>query len=200
MNSDKPAEQKRGARSKSKRALRTKTSGVEVGTHTDAQAARTAAVSTKKLSVDPKRLNTTGEPERSSDRGSLVSYFRDIADIPTLKKEEEVMLAKEIEAATLAFRENMISIPWSAKEAVRIWNNLRAENRATGKMCESFGSGSPEGEDLGARVDASLQKIENLLQTREAQLEAGRTEAVGRTEKRISRVLKEADLLSLIHI
>lgn len=194
MNSDKPAEQKRGVRAKSKRALRTKTSGVEVGTDTDAQAVRTATVSTKKLSVDPKRLNTTGEPERSSDRGSLVSYFRDIAEIPTLKKEEEVMLAKEIEAATLSFRENMINIPWSAKEAVRIWNNLRAENRATGKMCESFGSGSPEGEDLGARVDASLQKIENLLEAREAQLEAGRTDAVAKTEKRAARVLKEADL------
>ena len=86
---------------------------IEIGTESDSQVAttvakvqvaKTVAKVSKGLSVDPKRLNTTGEAERSSDRGSLVSYFRDIAEIPTLTKEEEVLLAKEIEAATLEFR------------------------------------------------------------------------------------------------
>ena len=116
------------------------------------------------MRVDPRRLNTTGEAERSSDRGSLVSYFRDIAEIPTLLKEQEVLLAKEIEAATHELREGLVTVPWTACEAVRIWEGLRAENRATGKMCESFGSGSPEGEDLGARIDPVLGKIAGLPQ------------------------------------
>src|SRR5690554_1465427 len=35
---------------------------------------------------------------RDRERSALVSYFRDIASIPTLTKEHEVLLAKEIEA------------------------------------------------------------------------------------------------------
>ena len=167
--------------------------GVELGAETDAQALQQPkAVGSVK--VDPKRLNTVGEPERSSDRGSLVSYFRDIAEIPTLAKEQEVLLAKEIEAATLEFREGIVHIPWTAKEAVRVWNELRSENRATGKMCESFGSGSPEGEDLGARIDAVLGKIESLLKKREAAFAAGKRDLVERQERRAARLLKDADL------
>ena len=146
------------------------------------------------VSVDPRRLNTTGESQRSSERGALVSYFRDIADIPTLGKENEVLLAKEIEAATLAFRDGMMSVPWMAKESVRIWQGLKAENRATGKMCESFGSGSPEGEDLGARIDSILGKIEVLWRKRETALQAGKRDVVAKLERRMARLTKEADL------
>lgn len=170
---------------------------VEIGTESDVQVAKTVAKVakvSKGLSVDPKRLNTTGEASRSSDRGSLVSYFRDIAEIPTLTKEEEVLLAKEIEAATLEFREGMISIPWTATETVRIWNHLRSENRATGKMCEAFGSGSPEGEDLGALVDKVLGKIEVCLREREVLLAKPEVEGVERSEKKIVRLLREAEL------
>jgi RNA polymerase primary sigma factor len=144
--------------------------------------------------VDPRRLNTSGESTRSSERGALVSYFRDIAEIPTLGKEEEVLLAKEIEAATLAFREGMIRIPWTALEAVRIWRTLKAENRATGKMCEAFGSGSPEGEDLGARVDAILAKIEAFTHRREAARDSGKQQLMVTHERRMARMLREADL------
>jgi RNA polymerase primary sigma factor len=162
----------------------------ELGAETDGHAVRSVGG----VRVDPRRLNTTTESQRSSERGALVSYFRDIADIPTLGKEEEVLLAKEIEAATLAFRELITTIPWTAREAVRIWRNLKAESRATGKMCESFGSGSPEGEDLGAKVDAILGRIEALLGKRDAAFEAGKAETVAKHERRMARLLKEADL------
>ena len=135
--------------------------------------------------VDPKRLNTSSESTRSSERGALVSYFRDIAEIPTLGKEEEVLLAKEIEAATLAFRDGMLAIPWTSLEAVRIWRTLKAENRATGKMCESFGSGSPEGEDLGARVDAVLAKIEALVDKRDAVVASGKPKLIEAHERKM---------------
>jgi RNA polymerase primary sigma factor len=167
--------------------------GLELGTDTDVQALREP----RELDagrVDPRRLNTARESERSSERGSLVSYFRDIAAIPTLAKEQEVLLAKEIEAATLEFREGMIRVPWTAQEAVRVWQELRAENRATGKMCESFGSGSPEGEDLGGRIDAHMAKIEAQLRRREAALGGADADAVEKIERRASRLLKDADL------
>jgi RNA polymerase primary sigma factor len=166
---------------------------IELGAHTDGDAVQ-APQAVGALRVDPKRLNTTGESQRSSERGALVSYFRDIAEIRTLKKEEEVILAKEIEAATLAFRDGMVRVPWTAAEAVRIWQNLRAEGRATGKMCEAFGSGSPEGEDLGARIDTILGKIETLQARRAAALEAGKAELVSKQDARSARLLKEADL------
>ncbi len=161
--------------------------GSDLGADTDG-----AAV--KGIKVDERRLNTTKESQRSSERGALVSYFSDIAEIATLTKDQEVILAKEIEAATLGFREGMVSIPWTGMEAVRIWQGLKAEGRATGKMCESFGSGSPEGTDLGARVDGILGKIEALLLKRDAALEAGKADLVVKQEKRVSRLLKEADL------
>ncbi|MEN8184593.1 MAG: sigma-70 family RNA polymerase sigma factor, partial [Myxococcota bacterium] len=146
------------------------------------------------VKVDPRRLNTSGESTRSSERGALVSYFRDIAEIPTLGKEEEVLLAKEIEASTLAFREGMISVPWTSEETVRTWRQLKAENRATGKMCEQFGSGSPEGEDLGARIDGILGKLEAATLKREAAREAGKAQLVQTHERRMVRLLREADL------
>jgi RNA polymerase primary sigma factor len=173
--------------------LRSGGSEAELGLDTDADAVRESGP-IDRVRVRPERLNTQGESERSGERGSLVSYFRDIAQIPTLAKEQEVLLAKEIEAATLEFREGVIGVPWSAAEAVRIWQGLRAENRATGKMCESFGSGSPEGEDLGARIDLILGKIEAILVKREKAIEAGSREAVKKADLRAARLLKEADL------
>jgi RNA polymerase sigma factor (sigma-70 family) len=165
----------------------------ELGAETDDATVKSARA-IGGVRVDPRRLNTSGESTRSSERGALVSYFRDIAEIPTLGKEEEVLLAKEIEAATLAFREGMIRIPWTSVEAVRIWRTLKAENRATGKMCEQFGSGSPEGEDLGARVDAILSKIEALANKRQAALDAGKQPLMQTHERRMARLLREADL------
>ena len=167
--------------------------GHELGAETDTAALKNPR-SIGGVRVDPKRLNTTTESQRSSERGALVSYFRDIAEIPTLKKEEEVLLAKEIEAAVLAFREGMVAVPWTSMEAVRIWSGLKSENRATGKMCESFGSGSPEGQDLGAVIDGLLSKIQTQLERRAAAVSEGKLETVARHEKRAAKLLKEADL------
>jgi RNA polymerase primary sigma factor len=183
----------RRERSDEERGPRDAGSEAELGLDTDAEAVRESGP-IDRVRVRPERLNTQSESERSGERGSLVSYFRDIAQIPTLAKEQEVLLAKEIEAATLEFREGVIRVPWSSAEAVRIWQGLRAENRATGKMCESFGSGSPEGEDLGARIDLILGKIEAILAKREKALEAGSRDAVQKADVRAARLLKEADL------
>jgi RNA polymerase primary sigma factor len=62
------------------------------------------------------------------DRDPLVSYFGDIGGIPTLQREHEVLLAKEIEAATHEFRAAILSIPFTAEEAVRTWRTLLEQN------------------------------------------------------------------------
>jgi len=136
---------------------------------------------------------------RERERSALVSYFRDIAAIPRLTKEHEVLLAKEIEASTLAFREGMRGIPMTASEVIAIWRELKSEERVTGKMSESFGSGSPDGEDLTARVDDALSKVDALLRQREALASGSRRvkdgeKALERLDRRIGSALKEADL------
>jgi RNA polymerase sigma factor (sigma-70 family) len=165
----------------------------ELGQETDAQAVKQVR-SVGGVPVNPARSNTTSESQRSGERGALVSYFKDIAEIKTLGKEEEVLLAKEIEASVLGFREGMLSIPWTALEAVRIWRSLKSEGRATGKMCEQFGSGSPEGEDLGAKVDAILGRADQLLEKRAEAVAAGDAALVDKHNKRAVRLLKEVEL------
>ena len=139
------------------------------------------------------------EALRDRERSALVSYFRDIAAIPTLTKEHEVLLAKEIEASTLAFRDGMRSVPFVAAEVVAIWRNLKAEDRVTGKMSESFGSGSPDGEDLTVRVDTALSKVELCLKQREELVSGVKkikdpVTGLERLDRRIGQRLKDADL------
>jgi RNA polymerase primary sigma factor len=171
-----------------------------LGVETDAAAVRgsKALATSPPADSPPKAAKAAVESTRDRERSALVSYFRDIGSIPTLTKEHEVLLAKEIEACTLAFREGILSIPWTAAEVVGIWRRLKQEDRVTGKMSESFGSGSPDGEDLTGRVDAALSRVETLRRRQEMLLAGqgqGRDpEALVRLERRIARSLKDADL------
>jgi RNA polymerase primary sigma factor len=140
-----------------------------------------------------------GDDVRDRERSALVSYFRDIAAIPTLTKDHEVLLAKEIEASTLAFREGMRSIPLVADEVIAAWRELKGEERVTGKMSESFGSGSPDGEDLTAKVDEALSRVEKLLSQRQTVVTGGSrakdaAAALERVDRKIARALQDADL------
>ena len=137
-----------------------------------------------------------GDPDRPRERNALVSYFADIGSIPTLTKDQEVMLAKEIEAATLEVKQGILAVPYTAAESVRIWLKLQDDHRVTGKMSESFGSGSPEGEDRGAHVDAAHRRIQRWLARREALASeaGGQPEELARLDQKISRELAKADL------
>ncbi len=158
----------------------------ELGAETDG-----AALSRPEKIATPAARSSEEAPR---DRSALVSYFRDIASIPTLTKEHEVILAKEIEASTIAFREGMLSILLTAREVLRIWHGLKRDERVTGKMSESFGSGSPDGADLTAVVDVALAKVEKLLREREKLGRRADAAARERVERRIARGLKDADL------
>ncbi len=145
--------------------------------------------------IDPQHSNVDPDEEAARNRNTLVSYFNDIASIPTLKKEEEVMLAKEMEAATFEMRSGILSVPFTWREAVDIWRGLQAENRVTAKMSEAYGSGTPDGEERGERLDKGLKRVEQLL-VKHADLVTSKApkEKIARVEQSIQRALRDADL------
>jgi len=171
------------------------------------------AVATKAVATAPAKPAAIAKPtaakkpaarrdERTRDRSSLVSYFNDIGTIPTLTKEMEVVLAKEIEAATLDLKAGILSIPYTAKTTLETWHNLRAENRVTGKMSESFGSGSPEGEERSAHVDKGLQRTDKLYAEWCKLIEDPTENAASliKLEKKMAKALDGADLSMQIFV
>ncbi len=166
----------------------------ELGEETDPKMAARGHWSDSAV-TDPQHSNVDPDEEAARNRNTLLSYFNDIASIPTLKKEEEVMLAKEMEAATFEMRSGILSVPFTWREAVAIWRGLQAENRVTAKMSEAYGSGTPEGEERGERLDKGLKRVEQLLSKRADLLASkGPREKIARMEGSIQRALRDADL------
>ena len=145
--------------------------------------------------VDPEHSNVDPDEEVARNRNTLLSYFNDIASIPTLTKEQEVMLAKEMESATFEMRSGILSVPLTWREAITHWRALQAENRVTAKMSEAYGSGTPEGEERGERLDQAMQEVEALLDKYEAAGGHKRPqEGTAELTDQIQRALRDADL------
>ncbi len=150
--------------------------------------------------VDPEHSNVNPDEEAARNRNTLLSYFNDIASIPTLTKEEEVMLAKEMEAATFEMRAGILAVPFTWRQAVDIWRGLQAENRVTAKMSEAYGSGTPDGEERGERLDKAIGKVEAQLakydevSAEKLPKEREASEKVQKFANSIQRALKQADL------
>ncbi|MEE2703435.1 MAG: sigma-70 family RNA polymerase sigma factor [Myxococcota bacterium] len=145
-------------------------------------------------------LGVHGEAEASSGSSAagdpLYSYFSDISDSPTLRREQEVDLARGMEAATREFGEALLSVPWTAAEIVRIWRELREKRRVTGRMTESFGSAPGTGEALSARIDSLATKLERVVHKR---LRGSTDGTLGpaeleRLDRRAEKLLSDADL------
>ncbi len=126
------------------------------------------------------------------ERGSLVSYLADIASTPTLTREQEVELAGALQSAGRAFRESILSVPWTAREVVRIWRERQANGLVTARLCESFGTDPGGNTDLGQRLDTVLARVERLI-ARRRRLEPG-AEEIHRVDRRAAGLLAEADL------
>ncbi|MCP5055698.1 MAG: sigma-70 family RNA polymerase sigma factor [bacterium] len=126
-------------------------------------------------------------------REPLAAYLGDIAHIPTLSREEQVLLAKELEAATHAFREGLYGLPWTANELLRVWQSTRKGGRTTSRLSESFGDRATE---AGECLDAALVKLERQMLRRAKLFEDGDTDpaALRRLDKRSVKLLHEADL------
>ena len=147
------------------------------------------------MSTNSENQNVDPDDEVARNRNTLLSYFNDIAAIPTLTKEEEVMLAKEMEAATFDMRAGILAVPFTWREAVSIWRGLQAENRVTAKMSEAYGSGTPDGEERGDKLDKALKRVESqLAQWDKGQSEKADAEKLQKISRNIQRALRDADL------
>jgi RNA polymerase primary sigma factor len=130
----------------------------------------------------------------SRDRRPLESYFQEIGGTRTLKREEEVVLAKELEAATAALRVALYSIPASARYVVDRWDGLRALSHTGAKLSES--AGDEETGEIAARVERAVGRLRRELRRRDALREQKNPPAaqMTRVDRAISRDLQAAQL------
>jgi RNA polymerase primary sigma factor len=126
------------------------------------------------------------------ERRPLESYFQEIGGTRTLRREEEVYLAKELEAATAALRDALYHIPCSARHVVTRWDSLRALSHTGAKLSESMGD--EETGEIAARVERAVKKLRVLHTERDRNLKRRATKAVARTDDKIARELENAQL------
>jgi RNA polymerase primary sigma factor len=131
--------------------------------------------------------------DAAKERRPLESYFQEIGGTRTLKREEEVILAKDLEAATVQLRTALYAIPCSARHVVARWDGLRALSHTGAKLSES--AGDEETGEVAARVERSVQRLRRRLRRRAALLEErGSDAALRRIDAAISRDLLDARL------
>jgi RNA polymerase primary sigma factor len=133
------------------------------------------------------------ELEVARERRPLESYFQEIGGTRTLKREEEVQLAKELEAATAALRGALYGIPLCARHVVTRWDALRALSHTGAKLSES--AGDEETGEIAARVERAVQRLRRHLKTRDALAESdAKPAALKRVDAAINRDLEAAQL------
>jgi RNA polymerase primary sigma factor len=131
--------------------------------------------------------------DAAKERRPLESYFQEIGGTRTLKREEEVVLAKDLEAATVRLRSALYAIPCSARHVVARWDGLRALSHTGAKLSES--AGDEETGEVAARVERSVQRLRRRLKRRVALIEGGGSEAaLRRLDTAIGRDLLNAQL------
>jgi RNA polymerase primary sigma factor len=131
--------------------------------------------------------------DAARERRPLESYFQEIGGTRTLKREEEVILAKELEAATAQLRDALYGIPCSAQHVVARWDGLRALSHTGAKLSES--AGDEETGEVAARVERCVQRLRRHLKRRDALLDERAPEAaIRRVNAAISRDLLNAQL------
>jgi RNA polymerase primary sigma factor len=122
------------------------------------------------------------ELDPGRERRPLESYFQEIGGTRTLKREEEVFLAKDLEAATAELRDALYSIPGSATHVVARWDALRALSHTGAKLSESVGD--EETGEIAARVERAVKRLRTLLEERAKKL----TRASGSYTKPLEQV------------
>jgi len=131
--------------------------------------------------------------DAAKERRPLESYFQEIGGTRTLKREEEVILAKDLEAATARLRDALYAVPCAARHVVARWDGLRALSHTGAKLSES--AGDEETGEVAARVERSVQRLRRHLRRRESLIEEGASEAaLRRIDGTISRDLQSAQL------
>jgi len=141
------------------------------------------------------------ELDPGRERRPLESYFQEIGGTRTLKREEEVVLAKDLEAATASLRDALYAIPISAKHVVARWDALRALSHTGAKLSESVGD--EETGEIAARVERAVKKLRTQLVDREKKIaKAGLpyTVVFEKLDVKITKEMHSAQLsLALLH-
>lgn len=101
------------------------------------------------------------------ERRPLESYFQEIGGTRTLKRDEEVELAKRLEQATAALREALYSIPFSGRYIVWRWDDLRALQHTGAKLSES--EGDEENGEIAVRVEKAVEALKRCFSERDPQ-------------------------------
>jgi RNA polymerase primary sigma factor len=149
-----------------------------------------APATARRIAVAP----PADEHAASRERRPLESYFQEIGGTRTLKREEEVVLAKELESATASLRVSLYSIPASARYVVDRWDGLRALSHTGAKLSES--AGDEETGEIAARVEKAVNRLRRELRRREA-LTAQKTVRAAqltRVDRAIAREMHAAQL------
>jgi RNA polymerase primary sigma factor len=149
---------------------------------------------------EPRRRTSGGQAalpaedfEVARERRPLESYFQEIGGTRTLKREEEVQLAKELEAATAALRGALYGIPLCARHVVTRWDALRALSHTGAKLSES--AGDEETGEIAMRVERAVQRLRRHIKSRDAVTDAdGNPQALKRVDASIVRDLEAAQL------
>ncbi len=119
---------------------------------------------------------------------TLKAYLREIADVPTLSREEEGEIAARIRSATERFREQAVAVPFVAERIVTRWDSLREAGRSTSSMSTHFRD--PHAGDPGPALDRALGSVRRELR-RLAEAPAESREEIRR---RMARALARADV------
>jgi RNA polymerase primary sigma factor len=132
--------------------------------------------------------------EAARERRPLESYFQEIGGTRTLKREEEVILAKDLESATARLRTALYSVPVTARHVVDRWDALRALSHTGAKLSES--AGDEETGEIAARVERAVQRLRRHLRRRETVLQdkGPRSPELTRVDRAVTRELDQAQL------
>src|SRR5262245_29017536 len=146
----------------------------------------------------PRKIATAAPPVEdhsvSRERRPLESDVQEIGGTRTLKREEEVVLAKELESATASLRVSLYSVPASARYVVDRWDGLRALSHTGAKLSES--AGDEETGEIAARVERAIGRLRKQVRRREAVWEASQrgTPELERLDRAVSREMHGAQL------
>jgi RNA polymerase sigma factor (sigma-70 family) len=138
------------------------------------------------------RAISADELDPGRERRPLESYFQEIGGTRTLRREEEVILAKELEAATAEFRHALYAIPCCAQHVVERWDALRALSHTGAKLSESVGD--EETGEIASRVERAVKRLRTLLGQRAKATAQGSAKDVEKINARIAKEMKSAHL------
>jgi len=140
------------------------------------------------------RAVSADELDPGRERRPLESYFQEIGGTRTLRREEEVILAKELESATAELRDSLYAIPCSARHVVARWDALRALSHTGAKLSESVGD--EETGEIATRVERAVKRLRTLLAQREVLTAKGKNNEteLAKIDAKIVKELKGAHL------